>query len=66
MLKRLFVLLLILIPTLGVAHPGHGKEGGNFSLLHYLSEPLHLISGIVVLSIFVLLCTRFLSKRLPQ
>ena len=24
------------------AHPGHGKNGGDFGVLHYLSEPAHL------------------------
>ena len=35
------------ITDVAVAHPGHGPEGGGFSLLHYLTEPLHL-AGLAV------------------
>ena len=24
------------------AHPGHGRDGGDFGVLHYLSDPAHL------------------------
>ncbi len=28
------------------AHTGHGRGGGDFSILHYLSEPLHIVAGL--------------------
>jgi hydrogenase/urease accessory protein HupE len=28
------------------AHPGHGVDGGDWSLLHYLTEPDHLIGAL--------------------
>ena len=31
------------------AHPGHGRGGGDFSPLHYLTEPDHLVVGIPML-----------------
>lgn len=32
-----------------VAHPGHGDPGQAWSLAHYLGEPLHVVSALVVL-----------------
>ena len=32
-----------------VAHPGHGADGGDFGLRHYLTEPAHLGIAIPVL-----------------
>jgi hypothetical protein len=34
------------------AHPGHGLAGGSYSLSHYVSEPLHLLGGLVVVAAF--------------
>jgi hypothetical protein len=50
--------LLFSSPVL--AHPGHGRDGGDFSALHYLSEPMHLF---VVLPLLVLaaLAARYLT-----
>ena len=28
------------------AHPGHGRGGGDFSALHYLGEPEHLLLAV--------------------
>jgi len=33
------------------AHPGHGRGGGDFSILHYLTEPEHLFVAIPMLLI---------------
>ena len=35
--------------TLAQAHPGHGEPGDDYSLLHYVTEPLHLGIGICLL-----------------
>lgn len=32
------------------AHPGHGLDGGSFSLTHYLSSPLHWL-GMLALTL---------------
>ena len=34
--------------SVAVAHPGHGHDGGSFSLLHYLTEPLHFLQGVLL------------------
>ncbi len=33
---------LVLLASAAAAHPGHGADGGSYSLLHYLSEPVHI------------------------
>ncbi len=35
--------------TVAHAHPGHGKPGDDFGLMHYATEPLHLGVGLCVL-----------------
>ena len=36
------------------AHPGHGQGGGDFGVLHYLSEPAHLWFAIPMVLIVAL------------
>jgi len=43
--------LLFSAPLL--AHTGHGRHGGDFSLLHYLSEPQH-VAGVALLLALVI------------
>ncbi len=49
-------------PPAAVVHPGHGKPGDGFSLVHYLTEPVHLL-GVVALVLVVVLATAFLRRR---
>jgi hypothetical protein len=35
--------------TVAHAHPGHGEPGDDYSLLHYVTEPLHLGVGFCLL-----------------
>ena len=51
---------LITIASLAV-HPGHGT-GDGFSLLHYLTEPIHLLGGVAVLQC-VVLTVAFVRRR---
>ena len=44
------------------AHPGHGSGGGDFSPLHYLSEPEHLLFA-APLVVLVALGARALRSR---
>ena len=64
---------VVLILTRSVAaHPAHGIDGGSYSLGHYLSEPLHVLTGVAVLigvsaALNLLRRGRFrLSSRRPQ
>jgi hypothetical protein len=33
-----------------LAHPGHGTIGENHSLVHYLTEPAHVVPMIIVVA----------------
>jgi hypothetical protein len=34
-----------------LAHPGHGPDGGSYSPAHYLTQPQHLLAGVVLASV---------------
>ena len=36
--------------SIAAAHPGHGDGGGDFSLMHYLSDPLHIVIGLLLVA----------------
>jgi hydrogenase/urease accessory protein HupE len=55
----LFAIASLGTPPAAVVHPGHGKPWDGFSLVHYLTEPVHLL-GVVAL---VLVATAFLRRR---
>jgi hydrogenase/urease accessory protein HupE len=42
--------LLALVVPAG-AHPGHGYDGGTYSLTHHLSEPIHVAGILAVLGV---------------
>jgi hydrogenase/urease accessory protein HupE len=46
------------------AHPGHGVDGGDWSLLHYLTEPDHLVGVLGLLAVAVwFFVRRFVRAR---
>lgn len=55
-----FTSLTIASPAL--AHPGHGVPGEGYSLLHYLTEPVHVASGLAAL-VLAIATTSFLRRR---
>jgi hypothetical protein len=44
------------------AHPGHGPDGGAYSLAHHLSEPVH-VAGILALLVVVGGCVWLAERR---
>lgn len=40
-----------------MAHPGHGPDGGSYSPMHYLTEPQHLLSGILLAGVVLAAAT---------
>jgi hypothetical protein len=42
------------LATAAAAHPGHGRGGGDYSLLHHVIEPQHLLAGVLALLVSVL------------
>ena len=55
--------LALLAGSTAVAHPGHGRAGGDFSALHYLGEPDHLVFAVLLLVLVALLGTRAVRSR---
>jgi hypothetical protein len=51
--KTWFVLLLMFLTSTVQAHSGHGRHGGDFSLLHYLSEPEHVVGVALLLALVI-------------
>jgi len=56
-------LLILLVAATGVwAHPGHGESHGH-SLVHYLTEPFHVIPLVAVIIVSVAIFTVLYKKR---
>jgi hypothetical protein len=47
-MRTLMTMAVSLFSTAALAHSGHGRDGGDLSLLHYLSEPEH-VAGLALL-----------------
>ena len=45
------------------AHPGHGVDGGDWSLLHYLTEPDHLVGVLGLLVVVAWFFVRQIHSR---
>jgi len=63
MKKGSLVLALLALPSIAAAHPGHGVAGGSFSLLHYLTEPAHGLSGVLGIAAVAALAVWVRSRR---
>ena len=52
---RLFAAIAILLPSVVSAHPGHDHSEGaeGFSIIHYFTTPVHVVTSIAVLAIVV-------------
>ncbi|GAB2834434.1 hypothetical protein [Ferruginibacter profundus] len=62
-MKKLIVALVFIVlcmPLISPAHPGHGETGG-FTITHYFTEPVHVIVSLVALA-GVILYARHLKK----
>lgn len=51
-MKRLWALLVALIPALLYAHPGHGETEG-FTIKHYMVEPEHVVVAVLALAVTI-------------
>ena len=50
--------------SVAAAHPGHGHSGGDFSLMHYLSDPLHIVMGLFLVAAFT--AVAWVRSALPR
>lgn len=41
-MKRILIFGASAVPFIALAHPGHGETEG-FSIIHYFTEPMHVI-----------------------
>lgn len=41
-------LMAVAFPQFVAAHPGHGEHGG-YTIIHYFTEPVHILAGVAVL-----------------
>ncbi len=45
-------LIALALPLFVAAHPGHGEHGG-YTIIHYFSEPVHVVASLgVVAAVF--------------
>jgi hypothetical protein len=64
-LTTLASILAMFAASPAFAHPGHGAGGGDQSVLHYLTEPIHLLGlgGAAVATIIVVVILFALRRR---
>ena len=43
-----FVLVMMVMPFIVLAHPGHGDTDG-YTIIHYFTEPVHAITTFTIL-----------------
>ena len=60
-MRNTILTLLLALPMLALAHPGHGTSNGN-DWLHYFSSPGHLAPAALLLTFAILL---FIMAKKP-
>ena len=50
------LLMVFLAESVATAHPGHGVDGGDHSLTHYITEPSHLVLGFGWFALLSVVC----------
>lgn len=55
-------ILILSLPFIGNAHPGHGETGG-FTITHYFTEPMHVIISVILLSAVVIYIRHLLGNK---
>ena len=63
-MKKILSTVLLAVPTLLMAHPGHGETEG-FTITHYFTEVEHVIISIALISISALVVW-YLKNRKKQ
>lgn len=55
LIKGLALALAMILPLVTLAHPGHDHSEGadGFTITHYLTSPVHLITSLAVVAIAV-------------
>ncbi len=61
-MKKILSVLASALPVAAMAHPGHGDSEG-FSIIHYFTEPVHVLVGLGAVLLFSVFYTRFFGKK---
>ena len=61
-MKKLAIAYLLMPLGAAFAHPGHGVGDGGYSLLHYLSEPMHGLGAVLGIAVVAFTATRFFNR----
>ena len=65
-MKNKLIALLLLVPQIILAHPGHDDDlDGGYSLQHYLTSSYHLSIGVMVI-VFVVFAIWFVRRKRQQ
>ncbi len=56
---------VICMPFTSMAHEGHGETGG-FTIIHYFSEPIHVLISAGVLFVAIVCIRRLRSRKQPN
>jgi len=67
-LALIAIIMPMLPASVATAHPGHGHDSGAYNLVHYLTEPVHLVAGLgtLVISFLVILSLRSVTRPLRK
>jgi len=65
--KYIPIAVLLFLSEIVLAHPGHGNEEieGN-SLLHYLTESVHIVSFVLIILIVLLIKFLYGNRKINQ
>lgn len=61
-MKKLLFFLGTLAPLTSMAHPGHGETGG-FTIIHYFTEPEHVLAGLAAIALVVTLLIKWTTRK---
>lgn len=61
-MKKILSILVTVLPAAAMAHPGHGDSEG-FSIIHYFTEPVHVLVGLGAILLFSVFYTKFFGKK---
>lgn len=66
MKKTIFVILCIFycIPKSALAHPGHGHKEWEYSLIHFLVEPVHWAVGVALTACIAVTIVYYTQRKL--
>lgn len=59
--KLFLMMTLVMLPSIAIAHPGHGSHESN-SILHYFATPTHALPLVLLAGVGIYFFVRKLQK----